>query len=163
LKISQNQGYPEVVGRKTKVKLHSERDTLTIAMQSSGASKSTPKQTSKTATLAVEDVLKAVTGSLDDSKAEELVIIDIKDKSALADYMVIASGRSNRHVSAIADHLLRELKNLGAGSAKVEGLESADWVLIDIGDIIVHLFRPEVREFYALEKMWQVPASEDMN
>ena len=104
-----------------------------------------------------------MTRSLDDSKAEEPVTIDIKDKSALADYMVIASGRSNRHVGAIADHLLRDLKALGAGSAKVEGLESADWVLIDTGDIIVHLFRPEVREFYALEKMWQVPSSGDLN
>ncbi|MEM9277702.1 MAG: ribosome silencing factor [Pseudomonadota bacterium] len=132
-------------------------------MQSSGASTSTSKETSKTAILAVEDVLETVTSSLDDSKAEELVTIDIKDKSALADYMIIASGRSNRHVSAIADHLLRELKNIGAGSAKVEGLQSADWVLIDTGDIIIHLFRPEVREFYALEKMWQVPASEEVN
>lgn len=132
-------------------------------MQSSGASNSTSKKTSKTAFLAVEDVLKTVTNSLDASKAEDLVTIDIKDKSALADYMVIATGRSNRHVSAIADHLLRELKTTGAGSAKVEGLEGADWVLIDTGDIIVHLFRPEVREFYALEKMWQMPASSDVN
>ncbi|MEM9331030.1 MAG: ribosome silencing factor [Pseudomonadota bacterium] len=132
-------------------------------MQSSGASTSTSKKTSETAILAVEDVLETVTNSLEGSKAEDLVTIDIKDKSALADYMVIASGRSNRHVSAIADHLLRELKNKGAGSAKVEGLQSADWVLIDTGDIIVHLFRPEVREFYALEKMWQVPTSEEAN
>lgn len=113
--------------------------------------------------LAVDDVLETVTKCLDDSKAEDLVTINITDKSALADYMVIATGRSNRHVSAIADHLLRELKNTGSGSAKVEGLQSADWVLIDTGDIIVHLFRPEVREFYALEKMWQVPASDDVN
>ncbi|MGI9350104.1 MAG: ribosome silencing factor [Rhizobiaceae bacterium] len=132
-------------------------------MQSAGASKSTSAKTSKTAILAVDDVLKTVTSSLEDSKAEDLVMIDIKDKSALADYMVIASGRSSRHVSAIADHLLRQLKNLGAGTAKVEGMDSADWVLIDAGDIIIHLFRPEVREFYALEKMWQVPASEEVN
>ncbi len=132
-------------------------------MQTSGASQSTSGKTSKTAILAVEDVLKTVMSCLEDSKAEEPVTIDIKGKSALADYMVIVSGRSNRHVSAIADHLLRELKNTGAGSAKVEGLQSADWVLIDMGDIIVHVFRPEVREFYALEKMWQVPASEDVN
>ncbi len=130
-------------------------------MQNSGASRSTSKKTSKTALVAVEDVLKTVTDSLENSKAEDLVTIDIKDKSALADYMIIASGRSNRHVGAIADHLLRELKNTGAGTAKVEGLQSADWVLIDTGDIIVHLFRPEVREFYALEKMWQMPASEE--
>ena len=110
--------------------------------------------------MAVEDVLSTVTASLEDSKAEELVTIDIREKSAIADYMVIASGRSNRHVNAIADHLLREVKKSGLGSAKVEGLQSADWVLIDIGDIVIHIFRPEVREFYALEKMWQVPVSE---
>ena len=132
-------------------------------MQHSGVSTGTPTKTSKTAILAVKDVLNTVTTSLEDSKAEELVTINIRDKSALADFMVIASGRSNRHVSAMADHLLRALKSMGAGSAKVEGLQSADWVLIDTGDIIVHLFRPEVREFYALEKMWQVPASEDVN
>lgn len=131
-------------------------------MQTSGAS-STTKKTAKTAIAAVEGVLEIVTASLEDSKAEELVTIDIKSKSALADYMVIASGRSNRHVGAIADHLLRELKNSGQGSAKVEGLESGDWVLIDVGDVIIHLFRPEVREFYALEKMWQMPASEEVN
>ena len=131
-------------------------------MQSSGAD-GTTKQISDTAMLAVEDVLKVVNNSLEDSKAEEIVAIDIKGKSALADYMLIASGRSNRHVGAIADHLLRALKSAGAGSAKVEGLESADWVLIDVGDIIVHLFRPEVREVYALEKMWQMPTAEELN
>ena len=132
-------------------------------MQTSSASHGTSVKTSKTALLAVDDVLTAVMNNLEESKAEDLVTIDIKEKSALADYMVIVSGRSNRHVGAIADHLLRELKNIGAGSAKVEGLQSADWVLIDTGDIIIHVFRPEVREFYALEKMWQVPASEDVN
>jgi len=131
-------------------------------MQTSGA-KGTSKKASKAALLAVKDVLETVTNSLEDSKAEDLVTIDITGKTALADYMLIASGRSNRHVSAMADHLIRELKNLGAGTAKVEGLESADWVLIDAGDIIVHLFRPEVREFYALEKMWQMPTSEEVN
>lgn len=131
-------------------------------MQPTGAT-GTPNKMDKTAPLAVKDILRAVTESLDDSKAEDLVTIDIKDKSALADYMLIASGRSNRHVGAIADHLLRELKNKGMGTAKVEGLEGADWVLIDVGDIIVHLFRPEVREFYSLEKMWQMPASEEVN
>ncbi len=131
-------------------------------MQTSGAS-STPNQTTKTATLAVEDVLETVTNSLDGSKAEDIVTINITEKSALADYMVIASGRSNRHVNAIADHLLRELKNSGAGSARIEGLESADWVLIDVGDVIIHVFRPEVREFYALEKMWQMPSMDEVN
>ena len=89
-------------------------------MQTSGV-KDTPNQTTKTAILAVEDVLETVTNSLEDSKAEELVTINITEKSALADYMVIVSGRSNRHVNAIADHLLRELKNAGAGNARIEG------------------------------------------
>lgn len=92
--------------------------------------------------------------SLEDSKAEDSVSIDIHGKSALADHMVVASGRSHRHVSAVADHLLRALKAQGFGAPRVEGLSSADWVLIDAGDVIVHIFRPEVREFYALEKMW---------
>jgi len=130
-------------------------------MQTLGAKKSTAKQTQKAAIAAINSVLETVMTCLDDSKAEEITTIDIQDKSALADYMVIASGRSNRHVSAVADHLLRELKSTGHKSIKVEGLQNADWVLIDIGDIVVHLFRPEVREFYALEKMWQMPASEE--
>lgn len=163
MKQPQNQQYPSDVGPSGQNATAKREGKLTTALQSSGAGKGTSRKTSKTALLAVDDVLGVVTNCLEDSKAEELVTINIKDKSALADYMVIASGRSNRHVSAIADHLLRELKNIGAGSAKVEGLESGDWVLIDIGDIIVHLFRPEVREFYALEKMWQVPASEEVN
>ncbi|MCI5077656.1 ribosome silencing factor [Oricola sp.] len=95
--------------------------------------------------------------SLDDSKAEDIVSINIQGKSAMADYMVIASGRSHRHVGAVADHLLRALKEAGLGTAKVEGLSAADWVLIDAGDVIVHVFRPEVRDFYALEKIWQEP------
>ncbi|WP_306120594.1 MULTISPECIES: ribosome silencing factor [unclassified Roseitalea] len=99
-------------------------------------------------------MLKTVLGSLGDSKADDVTTIDIKGKSALADHMVIASGRSHRHVNAVADHLLRALKDAGHGTCRVEGLSAADWVLIDTGDVIVHIFRPEVRAFYALEKMW---------
>ncbi len=123
--------------------------------------KAADKKAQKAATTAIDGVLETVMTCLEDSKAEEVTTIDIREKSALADYMVVASGRSGRHVSAVADHLLRELKSLGFKSIKVEGLQSADWVLVDIGDIIVHLFRPEVREFYSLEKMWQMPASEE--
>ena len=75
--------------------------------------------------------------------------------------MVIASGRSNRHVSAVADHLIKALKDAGLGLPRVEGLASADWVLVDAGDVIIHVFRPEVREFYNIEKMWQTPDLED--
>ena len=99
--------------------------------------------------------------SLEDSKAENIVSIDIQGKSPLADHMIVASGRSHRHVAAVADHLLRALKEAGLGTARVEGLSGTDWVLIDSGDIIVHIFRPEVREFYNIEKMWQAPDLED--
>ena len=105
--------------------------------------------------------LDIVLASLDDSKAEDIVPIDIRRKSSLGDYMVVASGRSNRHVSAVADHLIKALKDAGLGAPRVEGLGNADWVLIDAGDIIVHIFRPEVREFYNIEKMWQTPDLEE--
>lgn len=105
--------------------------------------------------------LKTVLDSLEDSKAENIVPIDIQGKSSLGDYMVVASGRSNRHVAAVADHLIKALKDAGLGNARVEGLASADWVLIDAGDVIVHIFRPEVREFYNIEKLWQTPDLED--
>ncbi|CCV04734.1 conserved hypothetical protein [Mesorhizobium metallidurans STM 2683] len=110
---------------------------------------------------AVSRAIKTVLASLEDSKAENIVSIDIQGKSSLGDYMVVASGRSHRHVSAVADHLLKALKDAGLGTARVEGLAGADWVLIDSGDIIVHVFRPEVRDFYNLEKMWQAPDLEE--
>jgi ribosome-associated protein len=93
---------------------------------------------------------------LDDDKAQDVVSIDLKDKSSVADRMIVASGRSHRHVGAMADHLLRTLKDAGFGRARVEGLPHCDWVLIDAGDVIVHLFRPEVRAFYNIEKIWSV-------
>ncbi|UNE55638.1 ribosome silencing factor [Bartonella machadoae] len=105
----------------------------------------------------VSDGLKIILKSLEDSKAEDIVSIDIQGKSSLADYMVIASAHSQRHVTAIADHLLGTWKDSGYGLASVEGLDTGDWVLIDTGDIIVHLFRPEIRLFYNLEKMWLAP------
>ena len=91
---------------------------------------------------------------LDEAKAENIVTIDLVGKSLLGDYMVIASGRSDRHVGAIGDQVQRKLKEFGVGRIRIEGLETCDWVLIDAGDIIVHVFRPEVRDFYKLEKMW---------
>ena len=99
---------------------------------------------------------------LDEAKAEEVITIDLEGKSSVGDFMVIASGRSARHVSAVADQLRRKLKDTGQGNIQIEGTENCDWVLLDTGDIIVHLFRPEVREFYILEKMWQAePPSDD--
>ncbi|MEZ5871323.1 MAG: ribosome silencing factor [Nitratireductor sp.] len=107
----------------------------------------------------MEELLETVQASLEDSKAEQPVTIDIKGKSPIADFMVVVSGRSHRHVGAIADHLLRDLKDKGFGNCRVDGLPSCDWVLIDANDVIIHIFRPEVREFYNIEKMWQVPES----
>jgi len=99
-------------------------------------------------------IAKAVLASLDDSKAEDIVTLDIADKSSLADLMIVASGRSHRHVGALADRLLHDLAEIGVRENRIEGLPHCDWVLIDLGDVLVHLFRPEVRGFYNLEKMW---------
>ena len=91
---------------------------------------------------------------LDEAKAEEIVTIDLAGKTSIGDFMVVASGRTDRHVGAIADKIQEKLKDNGHGRARVEGDDTCDWVLIDTGDIIVHLFRPEVRDFYNLERMW---------
>ncbi len=93
--------------------------------------------------------------SLADSKAEDITSIDITGKSPLGDHMVVASGRSHRHVGAIADRLLSDMRDAGLTTPRIEGLPHCDWVLVDAGDVIVHIFRPEVRSFYNLEKMWQ--------
>jgi ribosome-associated protein len=103
-------------------------------------------------------LLATVHASLVDSKAEDIVAVDLDGKSPIADHMVIASGRSSRHVGAVADKLLQALKAEVAGPIRVEGLAQADWVLIDAGDVIVHIFRPEVRSFYNLEKLWSSEA-----
>ncbi|MBI1251468.1 MAG: ribosome silencing factor [Alphaproteobacteria bacterium] len=92
--------------------------------------------------------------SLDEDKAEDIVAIDIRGKSSVADKIVIASGRSQRHVGALADHVMRKLKDAGVRQVRVEGLPHCDWVLVDAGDVIVHLFRPEVRAFYNIERIW---------
>lgn len=102
-------------------------------------------------------LLERILSSLDDDKAEEIVPIPLKGKSEMADYMVVCSGRSSRQVVAIADHLTERLKQDFGLISKVEGKDQGDWVLIDAGDVIVHVFRPEVREFYQLEKMWMTP------
>ena len=91
---------------------------------------------------------------LDDAKAEEVVVIDLKGKTSIGDFMVIATGRSDRHVNAVAEQLLQALKDEGQERVRVEGQPQCDWVLIDTGDIIVHVFQPEIRTFYNLEKMW---------
>ena len=99
-------------------------------------------------------LLKDIVHWLDEAKAEEVVTIDLAGKSSIGDFMVVATGRSDRHVGAIAEQIGRKLKEQGLGRVRVEGMEACDWVLIDTGDIIIHVFRDEVREFYNLEKMW---------
>lgn len=128
-----------------------------------GGTKSANPKSSNAVSFSVADVLKTVTATLEDAKAEDIVSINIKGKSALGDHMIVASGRSHRHVGAIADQLMREIKANGYGTAKVEGLPNCDWVLIDTGDIIIHIFRPEVREFYSIEKMWLMPDQGEAN
>ena len=88
-----------------------------------------------------------------------MVLIDLRGKSPMSDAMIVASGRSHRHVGALADHLLRLFKEMGLGKVKVEGLPHCDWVLLDAGDVIVHLFRPEVRTFYNIEKIWAIDSA----
>jgi len=105
-----------------------------------------------------ELLLERILSSLDDDKAEDVIPIDLRGKSEIADYMVVCSGRSSRQVAAIADKLTERLKHDFARICKIEGKEQGDWVLIDAADVIVHVFRPEVREFYQLEKMWMSPA-----
>ncbi len=100
--------------------------------------------------------------TLEDDKAENAVVIELAGKTEIADFLVIASGTSKRHVGAMADHLQRSLKVMGVERLAVEGNIQCDWVLIDAGDIIVHLFRPEVREFYNLEKIWIAPSAEPL-
>jgi ribosome-associated protein len=92
--------------------------------------------------------------ALEDDKAEDILVIDIAGRSSVADMIIIASGRSQRHVGALADHLSQKLKAAGVGVLSVEGLPHCDWVLVDAGDVIVHLFRPEVRSFYNIERIW---------
>jgi ribosome-associated protein len=130
--------------------------------------KSAPKTARKTSTKAAalkaqpdaDKTLKLILSRLDDMKAEETVTIDLRGKSAFSDYMIITSGRANRHVGAIAENVAKGLKETGIKSVHVEGLPNCDWVLIDSGDVIVHVFRPEVREFYNLERLWtQSPAA----
>jgi ribosome-associated protein len=107
------------------------------------------------------ETLRLVLARLEDMKAEETVTIDLRGKSAFSDYMVVTTGRSNRHVGAVAENVAKGLKEAGQKKLHVEGLSNCDWVLIDTGEVILHVFRPEVREFYNLERLWtQSPSDE---
>ncbi len=122
----------------------------------------TRKAVAKPAADKTPDLLKIVETSLDDDKAEDIVAIDLRGKSTIADYMVIATGRNSRQLAAMASHLDEKLTKAGIKRVSVEGKNQGDWVLLDGGNVVVHLFRPEVRTFYALEKMWgaEMPSPE---
>jgi ribosome-associated protein len=128
----------------------------------SGSAKSASSKTRKTSTQTAalqaqpdaDKTLNIILSRLEDMKAEETVTIDLRGKSAFSDYMVVTSGRANRHVGAIAENVTKGLKETGITGIHVEGLPNCDWVLIDSGDVVLHVFRPEVREFYNLERLW---------
>ena len=140
--------HPRVAGRTTEDDILRPRKT--------GAAKKAPKAP-KALTGGVEPtLLSRILNSLEDDKAEHIVTIDLEGRSSLADAIVIASGRSQRHVGAIGEHLARRMKEAGYGSRPIAGLAGGDWVVVDAGDVIVHVFRPEVRTYYDLEGMWSV-------
>lgn len=109
-----------------------------------------------------DQILDLVTSSLDADKAENILTIPLQGKSSMADYMVIASGKSSRQVAAMAEHIEFKLKQAGVSLLGLEGMRQADWVLLDANDVIVHLFRPEVRDFYGLERMWMDASDEEV-
>ena len=127
---------------------------MTQAQSIPASAGSNPAQVIDLSDANLDPLLKLVLTQLDDDQAQDIVTIDLKGKSSIADHMVIASGRSTRQVAGIAQKLAETLKQAGFGPVKLEGLPAADWVLLDAGDIVVHLFRPEVRSFYNLERMW---------
>ncbi|PSL18646.1 ribosome-associated protein [Shimia abyssi] len=127
---------------------------LSLNTDVANATDTRPIVSSDTSDTTSEALLARILTSLDEDKAEDVVQIDLRGKTAIGDYMVICSGRSSRQVNAISEKLADRLKSEFGRLSKVEGKESGDWVLIDTGDVIVHVFRPEVREFYQLEKMW---------
>ena len=128
------------------------RSLSTLAVSRAGARRA-PERVSKVRPDA-EETLRLVLASIDDMKAEDTVTIDLTGKTSIADAMVVTSGRSNRHVTSIADSAVEGLHKAGLKGIRVEGKKNGDWVLIDAGDVIIHVFRPEVRAFYDLEKMW---------
>ena len=121
-----------------------------------------PSKSSAASQKAAKDLSEFIQHVLDENSAQDILEIDIRGKSSVADFMLVASGRSNRHVSALSDYVLRALKEAGHKDIGIEGQEGCDWVLIDVGDVILHIFRPEVRVFYNIEKIWSVPLPEGL-
>lgn len=135
------------------------RKTTTSKPKKATATKAPKKAPPKQKMLsAAEQVRNCISAALDANKAEDITALDVSDKCSFADYMIVATGRGGRHVSALADHVLDALKKDGFRYANAEGQESGDWVLIDAGNVIVHIFKPEVRQLYNIEKMWSVSA-----
>jgi len=130
------------------------RATKSIVRKSTDRRPNAPALKAVASTPASSPMLEMVLAKLDDMKAEQTIVIDMRGRSLFADHMVVTSGRSNRHVASIAEAVARSLKEHGYKSVRVEGLTNADWVLIDTGEVTVHVFRPEVREFYNLERLW---------
>lgn len=124
---------------------------VTVSVTAETAKNSLPS------TISSDDLLARILSTLDDDKAVDVISIDLRGKSEIADHMVICSGRSTRQVTALSDRLTDRIKQEFKVHCKVEGRDQGDWVLIDAGDVIVHVFRPEVREFYQLEKLWTLP------
>jgi ribosome-associated protein len=143
--------YPSAGGRAARKK---EDNVLSPDTQAAAAAGTEAAVMANNAQPTSEELLARILSSLSDDKAEDVVQIDLRGKTEIGDYMIIASGRSTRQVAALAQQLVDRIKQEFGFTAKLEGKGAGDWVLIDTGDVIVHLFRPEVREFYQLEKMW---------
>ena len=133
---------------------------MTQAQSIPASAGSNPAQVIDLSDANLDPLLKLVLTQLDDDQAQDIVSIPLEGKSSIADHMVVASGRSTRQVAAMAMKLAEKLKQAGEPSPRIEGLPAADWVLIDAGDVVVHLFRPEVRSFYNLERMWSFEGGE---
>jgi ribosome-associated protein len=142
-------------GKKTARKTSRKPAKKAAPRKASKKTKSAPKASVKApAKHSKNPLLNTILARLDEDQAVNTIQIDLHNKSTIADYMVVTSGRSNRHVSAIAEHVIESVHKSGSPRVRVEGMPNCDWVLIDAGDVILHIFRPEVRAFYNLEKMW---------
>jgi len=137
------------------------KDVDRLTRTTTGGAAKRASTAKSTAAPASASLLAEIVNWLDEAKAEEIVTIPLEGKSSLGDYMVVASGRTDRHVGAISDQLATKIKEATGTPVRVEGVPACDWVLVDTGDIIIHIFRPEVRDFYNLEKMWKAELPPD--
>jgi len=131
-----------------------------MAARAAAPKKTVTKKTTKPKISPLDALCATIVSALDENKADEIICLSLLGKCSFADAMIVASGRSSRHVASLSDHVADALKKSGYNPAPVEGKDTGDWVLMDAGDVVVHIFRPEVRQFYNLEKMWSTPAVE---